>query len=715
MSSGNRDEDEVPTVHAGSVAPGPSPSSPPANEIEDDAADGGWSSPEAAPPPEQAPNTDVHAEDSVGSAAEEPEEALDASDVASKLPPPPEGEPAVLSVPAAPPTPTIVEGPVDEATSTPPVTSPSGAPGSRKLAPPPKPKKSAAPESNPPEAATPLVENTPYAQPVPPAPGLPHIEQFSAREPGSADKLLTLSASLAEGERPLTQPTSSQRVAPPRPNASPPLTRSHPPPAFLAALEQGELFKSPPARGAPPAEAPPPAAPPAAEVPPPEEAWEPDTAVDEGDRPSVPNVVLDAAASVAGAATETPSMEEPPVDRPSAPPPPPMHVVVPTDDVPPPSKPMAAPAIHVMRIIAVGSPQRAEPPPGRRDEPEDLSGDDITEEALPEALARGDEAEMLSEDDVAPDSGREDAISIPPEEVELPDETSAKADGKDAKPPPPPRRPQQSQPAIAEGKAPDAPPPIKSKRQKRPWWEEMFGEDFVRSSFKISDAQVRREVNFIEESLGVAPGGVVLDLGCGSGHHAVELAGRGYGVVGYDLSLYQLALAAEVAQEKDQKLNFLQGDMREMAFEEMFDGIYCWNTTFGYFEEEKNLNVAERVFRALKPGGMFLVDVVNRDFAAVQSPSSLWFEGDSCVCMDDMSVDFISSRLRVKRAIILDDGRTKECNYSIRLYTLHELGTLLHDVGFRVAEASGHPNMPGVFFGPNSPRIIILAQKPENG
>jgi SAM-dependent methyltransferase len=155
--------------------------------------------------------------------------------------------------------------------------------------------------------------------------------------------------------------------------------------------------------------------------------------------------------------------------------------------------------------------------------------------------------------------------------------------------------------------------------------------------------------------------------------------------------------------------------MREMAFDAMFDGVYCWNTSFGYFEEEKNLNVAQRVFRALKPGGMFLIDVVNRDFAAVQSPSSLWFEGDSCVCMDDMSVDFISSRLRVKRAIILDDGRTKECSYSIRLYSLHELGKLLHDVGFRVAEASGQPTMPGVFFGPNSPRIIMLAQKPELG
>ena len=96
----------------------------------------------------------------------------------------------------------------------------------------------------------------------------------------------------------------------------------------------------------------------------------------------------------------------------------------------------------------------------------------------------------------------------------------------------------------------------------------------------------------------------------------------------------------------------------------------------------------------------------------MQQPSSVWFEGDSAVCMDDMTVDFISSRLRVKRSVMLDDGRTRECHYSIRLYSLHELGKLLHDVGFRVAEASGDPSTPGVFMGQNAPRIIILAQRP---
>jgi SAM-dependent methyltransferase len=219
-------------------------------------------------------------------------------------------------------------------------------------------------------------------------------------------------------------------------------------------------------------------------------------------------------------------------------------------------------------------------------------------------------------------------------------------------------------------------------------------------------------VDFIEDSLAVAKGGVVLDLACGNGQHAVELSTRGYGVVGFDLSLPQLAVAGELAQERGQKINFLQGDMRDMLFEDVFDGIFCWNTSFGYFEEERNLAVAERVFAALRPGGRFLLDVINRDFVVEQQPSQVWFEGDSCVCMDDMSVDFITSRLRVKRTMMLDDGRTKECTFSIRIYSLHELGKLLHDIGFRVTEASGHPAYPGVFFGATSPRVVILAQKP---
>jgi SAM-dependent methyltransferase len=249
------------------------------------------------------------------------------------------------------------------------------------------------------------------------------------------------------------------------------------------------------------------------------------------------------------------------------------------------------------------------------------------------------------------------------------------------------------------------------RRKGRLWWEELFNDDYLRTMEKVTDAQVGTEVDFIETSLGLERGGTMLDLACGTGRQAIELARRGYEVVAFDLSLQMLARAGDEAQERDVKLNFVQGDMRDMTFEAQFDGVYCWNTAFGYFDEEKNAHVIDRVHRALKAGGLFLLDVVNRDFIVRQSPSLAWFEGDGCVCMDEMTVDFITSRMKVKRTLMLDDGRSRETEYSMRIYSLHELGRILHEHGFKVTEVSGRLATPGVFFGNESPRTIILAEK----
>jgi SAM-dependent methyltransferase len=249
------------------------------------------------------------------------------------------------------------------------------------------------------------------------------------------------------------------------------------------------------------------------------------------------------------------------------------------------------------------------------------------------------------------------------------------------------------------------------RRKGRLWWEDLFNDDYLRTCERLTDEQIAREVDFIEDSLGIERGGALLDLACGTGRHAIELARRGYEVVGFDLSLAMLARAGDEAQDREAKLNFVQGDMREMSFEEQFDGIYCWNTSFGYFEEDKNAAVIDRVHHSLRAGGLFLLDVANRDFLIRQSPSLAWFEGDGCVCMDEMSVDFITSRLKVKRTMMLDDGRSREIEYSMRIYSLHELGKILHEHGFKVTEVSGRIATPGVFFGNESPRTLILAEK----
>lgn len=289
--------------------------------------------------------------------------------------------------------------------------------------------------------------------------------------------------------------------------------------------------------------------------------------------------------------------------------------------------------------------------------------------------------------------------------------------GKTAAVPPPPPEGRSTgpmgKPALAKGPLPF---PALGERE-RPWFETFFSDDYLRTVPPPPERYVARQCDFIEKTLNLSKGATVLDVGCGLGLHAVELASRGYLVVGLDLSLPMLSRAGDEAQDRGVKLNFLHGDMREMTFDGAFDAVICWGTTFGYFEDDANRRVIERLFQALRPRGRALIDVVNRDYVVRNQPNLVWFEGDGCICMEETQFNYISARLEVKRTVILDDNQQRENLYSIRLYTLHELGQLLHSQGFRVASVSGHEALPGVFFGADSSRMIVLAERrgPDNG
>jgi SAM-dependent methyltransferase len=233
----------------------------------------------------------------------------------------------------------------------------------------------------------------------------------------------------------------------------------------------------------------------------------------------------------------------------------------------------------------------------------------------------------------------------------------------------------------------------------------------MRATPPLTSRALQKEVDFIDDSLAMEKGARLLDIACGTGRHAVELAKRGYDVVGLDASEAMLDLARQGSKGAEPGVSFNLGDMRELSYEEQFDGVYCWDTSFGYFDDERNAQVVTGVWKALRMGGQFLLDVVNRDYIVRQAPSVAWFEGDRCICMDEMHVDNITSRMRVKRTMILEEGRTREIEYSIRVFSLHELGRMLHEHGFRVAEVSGRIATPGVFFGAESPRVLILAEK----
>jgi SAM-dependent methyltransferase len=329
------------------------------------------------------------------------------------------------------------------------------------------------------------------------------------------------------------------------------------------------------------------------------------------------------------------------------------------------------------------------------------------------------EAEEVSSAGSGKAAGREGQRAKGSAEAESGQSRRARKDS--AVPPPPPARPSMpeapARPSMPEATPPPPPPSATPSLlgglspRRRLWWEELFDDSYLHSIPAFSERQTQKEVDFIQAGLGVTPGGMILDVACGAGRHAVELATRGFNVVGLDLSLAMLARASELSQEHAQKVNFIQGDMRAMAFESTFDGACFLGTSIGYFEDETNVKVIEGIHRALKAKGMLIIEAANRDYLINHQPNMVWFEGRGCVCMEETSFNYITSRLKVKRTMLYEDGRQVEQEFAIRAYCLHELGKILHNAGFRVSEVSGHVHTPGAFFGPDSTHLIILAEK----
>lgn len=284
------------------------------------------------------------------------------------------------------------------------------------------------------------------------------------------------------------------------------------------------------------------------------------------------------------------------------------------------------------------------------------------------------------------------------------------------KPPPSPRQQKQSHKPAAKpaAKLTDT---GKARRIKKPWFEEIFDEDYLRTLPFLTPQATQAEALFVADSLGVETGGQLLDVGCGYGRHAMELAARGYVVVALDLSLPLLLRGADEAQRRGLNINFVHGDMRELNFDSQFDGAYCLFSTFGYFDDETNKKTAQSIARALRPGGRLVIEVLNRDYVIAELPTRVWWEGDGCVVLEEVDFNYFSSRVESNRSVVFDDGRQLEQEITLRSYSLHEFGKLLHGAGFRILEVSGSMATRGRFFGHHSRAIIVVAEKrrPQDG
>jgi hypothetical protein len=152
--------------------------------------------------------------------------------------------------------------------------------------------------------------------------------------------------------------------------------------------------------------------------------------------------------------------------------------------------------------------------------------------------------------------------------------------------------------------------------------------------------------------------------------------------------------------------------MRELTYESEFDGILMTGNTLGYFEHATHMHVLSRIFAALKPGGVFHLEVQNRDNYTHILPLRIWWEGVGCIVLEEVQLSDQTSRITNKRTVMFEDGQQHERRINMRLYALHELRGMFAATGFEITEISGSIFTPGYFFGSTSASIHISAKRP---
>ncbi len=107
---------------------------------------------------------------------------------------------------------------------------------------------------------------------------------------------------------------------------------------------------------------------------------------------------------------------------------------------------------------------------------------------------------------------------------------------------------------------------------------------------------------------GVVPGATVLDAGCGTGRYAIELARRGYVVVGVDRSPELIAVAAQSVTDRHRAVSFRVGDLLDLD-PARYDAILCRGVLNDFVEARSRQNVFPAFASALRPGGVLILDV----------------------------------------------------------------------------------------------------------
>ena len=231
------------------------------------------------------------------------------------------------------------------------------------------------------------------------------------------------------------------------------------------------------------------------------------------------------------------------------------------------------------------------------------------------------------------------------------------------------------------------------KKQMKQWYESFF-ENYAQKYDKECFVQgTLGECDFIEQEINRDKSLKIIDIGCGTGRHSIELVKRGYQITGIDLSESQLKRAREKAKEQGVEIDFQKHDARDLPFKSEFDlAIMLCEGGFSLMEtDEMNFEILKNATKVLNDKGKLIFTTLNGLFPLFHSVKefykSVTKEGSAEV--KGCSFDLMTFRDHNTTVFEDDTGNKKELKCNERYYVPSEITWLLKTLGYKKIDIFG--------------------------
>jgi 2-polyprenyl-3-methyl-5-hydroxy-6-metoxy-1,4-benzoquinol methylase len=228
---------------------------------------------------------------------------------------------------------------------------------------------------------------------------------------------------------------------------------------------------------------------------------------------------------------------------------------------------------------------------------------------------------------------------------------------------------------------------------RKQWYETLFenyGEKYDNESFTQGTIG---ECDFIEKEINYNKTLRIIDIGCGTGRHSIELSKRGYSITGIDLSESLLDKARVKAKLNGVQIDFLKHDARNLPFDKQFDvAIMMCEGGFPLMEtDEMNYEILKNVSNSLKKNATFIFTTLNGLFPIFNSIeefcASTTEEGNATYHKN--TFDIMTFRDYNITKFVDDNGVEKELECNERYYIPSEITWLMKTLGFTKIEIFG--------------------------